>query len=73
MEFDFVKEEAVRQFYTYPKGYGEVMYVPKRSRVVTIRDWKGRRVVLPVPIMTLRSNDHNRKSTSRVWKDYPIS
>ena len=71
-EFNDIKGKALSKLFTYPKGYEAVLYVPERSLGITILNWKGHEAVSPVPIMTIRSNDCTRCSTSHVCNDSTI-
>ena len=48
------------------------MYVPKRSQVITTRDWKGHGAVSAVPIMTIQSIDRTMGSDYLFWNEYTI-
>ena len=69
---EFVRRKYADISVRTQKGYRSVLYVPKRSWFVTMRDWKGHGEVSPMPIIPIRSNHHTRGSTFHVCNDYTI-
>ena len=72
LSIEIQTQKVSRPLCTYLKRYGEVMYVPKRSQVITTRDWKGHGAVSAVPIMTIQSIDRTMGSDYLFWNEYTI-